>query len=176
MAGHSKWDNIKYKKQAEDAKRGKLFTKLSNAITTAVKKGGGVPDPSSNPALRLAIEKAKAANMPKDKIKKAVDRALGVGGDNLSNVVYECYGPGGVAILIKCSTDNKNRLATQVRTVLNKYNLSLGEKGSASYIFNKEMKPSFTIPLEPSLRDKLNNLISDLSDIEDVSNIVHNAE
>ncbi|HHH14111.1 MAG TPA: YebC/PmpR family DNA-binding transcriptional regulator [candidate division WWE3 bacterium] len=175
MAGHSKWDNIKYKKQAEDAKRGKLFTKLANAITTAVKQGGGVTDPSANPSLRLAIEKAKAANMPKDRIQRAIDRALGKGGADLMEVTYECYGPGGVALMIKCATDNKNRLATQVRTVLNKYNLSLGEKGSAAYIF-KGSEPSFKVPLDSSLKESLNKLVEDLNALEDVQQIIHNAE
>jgi YebC/PmpR family DNA-binding regulatory protein len=117
MAGHSKWANIKFKKAAQDAKRGKVFTKLIREITTAARHGGG--DPASNPRLRLAIDKAKAQSMPKDNIDRAVKRGSGdLEGASFEEVRYEGYGPGGVAVMVDALTDNRNRTVAEVRAML----------------------------------------------------------
>jgi len=138
MAGHSKWAGIKHKKAIVDARRGKLFTKLARAITVAAKEGGG--DPDGNPALALAIQKAKDASMPKDNIERAIARGTGAGTDaeSLESVTYEGYGPGGVALLIEAVTDNRNRTGSEVRHILSKHGGSLGEPGSVAYNFDKK--------------------------------------
>jgi YebC/PmpR family DNA-binding regulatory protein len=138
MAGHSKWAGIKHKKAIVDAKRGKLFTKLARAITVAAKEGGG--DPDGNPALGLAIQKAKDASMPKDNIERAIAKGTGSGADvdALETMLYEGYGPGGVALLIEAVTDNRNRTGADVRHALSKANGSLGEPGSVAYNFDKK--------------------------------------
>ena len=138
MAGHSKWAGIKHKKAIVDARRGKLFTKLTRAITVAAKEGGG--DPEGNPALALAISKAKDASMPKDNIERAIAKGTGAGADaeSYENVVYEGYGPGGVALLIEALTDNRNRTGSEVRHALTKHGGSLGEPGSVAYLFEKK--------------------------------------
>jgi YebC/PmpR family DNA-binding regulatory protein len=137
MAGHSKWAGIKHKKAIVDARRGKLFTKLTRAITVAAKEGGG--DPEGNPALALAISKAKDASMPKDNIERAIAKGTGAGADAeaYENVLYEGYGPGGVALLIEALTDNRNRTGAEVRHILGKHGGSLGEPGSVGYLFEK---------------------------------------
>lgn len=174
MSGHSKWSNIKHKKAAEDAKRGKVFTKIANAITSAAREGKSA-DIDSNPSLRLAVEKAKEVNMPKDKIQKAIDRAFGVGNEALENVVYEFYGPNGVAFIVSCLTDNKNRTATNIRSLLNKHNLSLGTPGSAGYIFNNGV-PSFKIDLDDSSKEQIQSLLDDIEDsLEELEDVLHNA-
>jgi YebC/PmpR family DNA-binding regulatory protein len=138
MAGHSKWAGIKHKKAIVDARRGKLFTKLARAITVAAKAGGG--DPEGNPALGLAIQKAKDASMPKDNIQRAIDKGTGAGADaeNYEDVLYEGYGPGGVALLIEALTDNRNRTGSEVRHTLSKHGGNLGEPGSVAYLFDKK--------------------------------------
>ncbi|HEX6388622.1 MAG TPA: YebC/PmpR family DNA-binding transcriptional regulator [Solirubrobacteraceae bacterium] len=138
MAGHSKWAGIKHKKAIVDARRGKLFTKLARAITTAAKAGGG--DPTGNPALALAIQKAKDASMPKDNIERAIAKGTGAGADaeNFEDVLYEGYGPGGVALLIEALTDNRNRTGSDVRHILSKHGGTLGEPGSVAYLFDKK--------------------------------------
>ena len=136
MAGHSKWANIQHRKKAQDAKRGKLFTKLIREIVVAAKLGGG--DPDANPRLRAAIDKSLSGNMTRDTIERAVIR--GAGGDDDSNVeelVYEGYGPGGVAVLVECMTDNRNRTVAEVRHAFGKSGGNLGTDGSVAYMFNK---------------------------------------
>ncbi len=137
MSGHSKWSTIKRKKGAADAKRGKIFTKLIRELSTAARVGGG-PDPAGNPRLRLVIDKARAANMPKDNIERAIARGAG-GGDGAAfeEVVYEGYGPAGVAILLETLTDNRNRTVGEVRHVLTKHGGNLGASGCVSYLFDK---------------------------------------
>src|SRR5215210_2690421 len=137
MSGHSKWSSIKHKKGAADAKRGKLFTKLARAITVAAREGGGNPD--ANPALGLAIQKARDNSMPKDNIQRAIDRGTGAGTDAaaIERVVFEGYGPGGAAILVEALTDNRNRTSAEVRHAFTKHGGSLGEPGSVSWIFEK---------------------------------------
>jgi YebC/PmpR family DNA-binding regulatory protein len=137
MSGHSKWSSIKHKKGATDAKRGKLFTKLARAITVAARDGGG--DPDSNPALGLAVQKARDASMPKDNIQRAIDRGTGEGDDAaaIEAVTYEGYGPGGAAILVETLTDNRNRTGSEVRHAFEKHGGSLGEPNSVAWQFEK---------------------------------------
>jgi YebC/PmpR family DNA-binding regulatory protein len=134
MAGHSKWANIKHRKGRQDALRGKMNTKLIREITVAVKEAGG--DPSANPRLRLAMDKANRANVTKDSIKRAIDKGLGnTAGADYQEIRYEGYGPQGVAILVSCLTDNKNRTVAEVRHAFSKYGGNLGTDGSVGYLF-----------------------------------------
>ncbi len=136
MAGHSQFKNIMYRKGAQDAKRSKVFTKLIREITVASRSG--LPDPDMNPRLRSAIQAARAANMPKDNISKAVKRATEVGdGDSFEEIRYEGYGPGGVCLIVEALTDNRNRTASEVRAAFSKFGGSLGETGSVSYQFDR---------------------------------------
>ncbi|HTY22460.1 MAG TPA: YebC/PmpR family DNA-binding transcriptional regulator [Desulfomonilaceae bacterium] len=137
MSGHNKWSTIKHKKGAQDAKRGKLFSKIIKEITIAARMGGG--DPEGNPRLRAAVLAARAANMPKDNVEKAIKRgAGGLEGTNYEEIVYEGYGPGGVAVLVEVLTDNKNRTVAEVRHIFEKYNGNLGESGCVSWMFKKQ--------------------------------------
>ncbi|MER2063963.1 MAG: YebC/PmpR family DNA-binding transcriptional regulator [Alkalibacterium sp.] len=137
MAGHSKWNNIKQRKGAQDAKRGKIFQKLSKEIYVAAKEGGA--DPEMNAALRLAVDKAKSNNMPNDNIDRAIKRATDAGqGDNYDEVIYEGYGPNGIAVLVHALTDNLNRSSTNIRVAFDRNGGSLGEKGSVSYMFDRK--------------------------------------
>jgi YebC/PmpR family DNA-binding regulatory protein len=135
MSGHSKWSSIKHKKGAADAKRGKLFTKLARAITVAARDGGGSVD--ANPALGLAVQKARDASMPKDNIQRAIDRGTGEGADAaaIESVTYEGYGPGGAAIMVEALTDNRNRTGAEVRHAFERHGGSLGEPGSVAWQF-----------------------------------------
>lgn len=136
MAGHSKWANIQHRKKAVDAKRGKIFTRINREISVAARAGGG--DPDANPALRLAIEKANAANMPKDNIERAIKKATGdLDGVNYEELKYEGYAPGGVAVLVECLTDNRNRTVAEVRHAFSKHGGNLGTDGSVAYLFSK---------------------------------------
>ena len=135
MAGHSKWANIKHRKARQDASRGKIWTKVIREITVAAKGG---PDPDDNPRLRLALDKANAANMPKDNIKRAIEKGSGTGeAGALEEIVLEGYGPGGVAILVEAMSDNRNRTVSDVRHAFSKFGGNLGTDGSVSYLFNK---------------------------------------
>jgi YebC/PmpR family DNA-binding regulatory protein len=137
MSGHSKWHSIKHKKAATDAKRGKIFTRHIREITFAARAGGG--DPDSNAALRHAIDGAKAVNMPADNIKKAIQRGTGeLEGVSYESITYEGYGPGGVALLVECLTDNKNRTVAEVRHCFGKYGGNLGESGCVAWMFKKK--------------------------------------
>ncbi len=136
MAGHSKWANIKFRKAAQDAKRGKLFTKLIREITVAARAGGG--DSASNPRLRAAIDKALSANMTRDTVDRAIKRGTGeLEGVSYEEIRYEGYAPGGVAILVDCTTDNRNRTVGEVRHLFGKHGGNLGTEGSVSYLFSK---------------------------------------
>ena len=142
MSGHSKWANIKFRKAAQDAKRGKVFPKLIREITTAAKMGGG--DESSNPRLRSAVVAALAQNMTRDTIKRAIERGVGGGeGSDLENITYEGYGVGGVAVMVECMTDNHNRTASEVRHAFTKFGGNLGTSGSVGYLFTKKGVISF---------------------------------
>ena len=135
MAGHSKWANIQHRKKAQDNKRGKVFTKVIREITVATKIGGG--DISSNSRLRLAIAKANAVNVPKDTLERAIKKASGQDSENYDEIIYEGYGPKGIAIIMECLTDNKNRTVSEIRNVLSKNGGSLGTNGSVSHLFRK---------------------------------------
>lgn len=136
MSGHSKWSTIKHKKAKTDAQRGKVFTKIIKEITTAAKIGGG--DISANPRLRLAVDKAKDANMPNDNIKRAIEKGEGGGGEVVEELLYEGYGPGGVAILVEIMTDNRNRTAGEIRNLFEKGGGNMGASGCVSYLFKKQ--------------------------------------
>ena len=136
MSGHSKWHNIQGRKNAQDAKRGKIFQKLSRELFMAAKSGG--PDPSGNPSLRLVMDKARAANMPKDNIKRALDKAAGNDETHYDEVTYEGYAPGGVPVLVEALTDNKNRTASDVRVAFTRHGGALGASGSVSYLFDRK--------------------------------------
>ena len=176
MAKHSKWDNIKRVKEVKDAKRSKIFSKISRLIMVAAKQGGG--DPDSNPNLRLAVEKAREARMPNENIDKAIRKGTGEGseGSNFSEAVYEGFGPNGEAFYIRALTDNRNRTVSEVRNVFNKFAGSLGGAGSTSYIFLPDpTKPSYTVELS-DLRyaDKLTNLIDELEENDDIQEVYFN--
>lgn len=137
MSGHSKWANIRFRKAAQDAKRGKIFTKLIREITTAARMGGG--DENSNPRLRSAVISALAQNMTRDTIKRAIERGVGGGeGADLESITYEGYGVGGVAVMVECMTDNRNRTASDVRHGFTKFGGNLGTTGSVNYLFTKQ--------------------------------------
>ena len=136
MAGHSKFANIKHRKGAQDKKRGKLFSRLAREVTVAARSG--LPDPDANPRLRAAIQAANAANMPKDNVQRAIDKATGGGdADALEEIRYEGYGPGGVAVIVETVTDNRNRTASEVRAAFTKYGGNLGETGSVGFMFDR---------------------------------------
>ncbi|MYL33331.1 YebC/PmpR family DNA-binding transcriptional regulator [Pontibacillus yanchengensis] len=137
MAGHSKWANIKHRKGAQDKKRGKIFMKLAKDLYVAAKEGGG--DPETNPALRQAIDKAKANNVPNENIDRAINKATGnLDGANYEETTYEGYGPAGVAVMVEVLTDNRNRTASEVRHAFNKHNGNLGENGCVSFMFDRK--------------------------------------
>ena len=139
MSGHSKWHNIQKTKGAADAKRSAAFTKIAKEIIVAVKEGGGSGDPANNSRLATVIAKAKAANMPNDNIKRTIDKALGAGNtDNFESVVYEGYGPNGVAVIVEALTDNRQRTAPEVRHLLDKFGKGLGATGCVSWSFDKK--------------------------------------
>lgn len=169
MSGHSKWSTIKRKKGAADAKRGKMFTKLIKEITIAAREGGG--DPAANPRLRLAVDNAKAANMPADNIDRAIKKATGeLEGVSYVELMYEGYGPAGVAILVEAATDNKNRTVAEVRHLFSKYGGSLGETGSVAWMF--ERKGIITLPDDSKSEEEVFEAVfeagaDDLSSVED---------
>ncbi len=147
MAGHSKWANIKHRKAAQDAKRGKIFTKLIRELVVAAKMGGG--DVASNPRLRAAVDKALSNNMTRDTVNRAIAR--GVGGDddsNMETIVYEGYGPGGTAVMVECLSDNRNRTVSEVRHAFTKSGGNLGTDGSVSYLFTKKGVISYPAGLD----------------------------
>jgi YebC/PmpR family DNA-binding regulatory protein len=142
MAGHSKWANIKHRKAAQDKKRGKMWSKLIREVTVAAREGGG--DANANPRLRLALDKAFAANMPKDTVERAIQRGAGGGeGEDYDEIRYEGYGPGGTAVMVDCMTDNRNRTAAEVRHAFTKHGGNLGTDGSVAYLFAKQGVLSF---------------------------------
>ena len=165
MSGHSKWASIKHKKAVVDQRRGQHFTKLTRAITVAAREGGG--DAEGNPALALAVQKARDASMPKDNIERAIAKGTGEGvdADQIETVAYEGYGPGGVALLIEALTDNRNRTSADIRHALSKYGGNLGEPGSVSYLFDKQA----VIVVDASRYDEEDLLIAIDAGAEDIS-------
>ena len=136
MSGHSKWANIKHKKEKTDAQRAKVFTKIGKEITIAVKEGGG--DPNSNSKLRDLIQKAKSNNVPNDNIERTIKKALGSSGESYEEVVYEGYGPAGVAVIVETTTDNRNRTAGNVRSYFSKYHGNMGQSGCVGFLFSEK--------------------------------------
>jgi len=170
MSGHSHWAGIKYKKAANDAKRGKVWSKLARAIIVAAKSGGG--DPSQNLTLRYAVDKAKAANMPKDTIEKAIKKGTGeIGAVNFEQVLYEGYAPGGVAIMVDALTDNRNRTAPEVKRIFEKHSGSLGTSGCVNWMFSK--KGLITIAADDISEDELMEfaLTAGADDMQTISDI-----
>ncbi|ELY0404487.1 YebC/PmpR family DNA-binding transcriptional regulator [Escherichia coli] len=206
MAGHSKWANTRHRKAAQDAKRGKIFTKIIRELVTAAKLGGG--DPDANPRLRAAVDKALSNNMTRDTLNRAIAR--GVGGDddaNMETIIYEGYGPGGTAIMIECLSDNRNRTVAEVRHAFSKCGGNLGTDGSVAYLFSKKgvisfekgdedtimeaaleaaglkadsaevsMIPSTKADMDAETAPKLMRLIDMLEDCDDVQEVYHNGE
>lgn len=175
MAGHNKWSKIKRQKAVTDAKKSKIFSKYSRAISVAAKAGGG--DPDMNPTLRMLVDKAKADRMPKDNIQRAIDKGTGdSAGAAYEDILYEGYGPEGVAFMVTCLTDNKNRTVAEIRNAFSKHGGSLGTSGSAAYIFqNDPENPSFEIQIsDTSIANKLTDLIEALEDMDDVQEVFTN--
>jgi len=170
MSGHSHWAGIKYKKAANDAKRGKVWSKLAKAIIVAAKSGG--PDPSQNLTLRYAVDKAKAANMPKDTIEKAIKKGTGeIGAVNFEQVLYEGYAPGGVAVMVDALTDNRNRTAPEVKRIFEKHSGSLGTSGCVNWMFSK--KGLITIAADDISEDELMEfaLTAGADDMQTISDV-----
>ena len=158
MSGHSKWSSIKHKKAATDAKRGKLFSRLSKEVTIAAKLGGG--DPDQNARLRKAIDECKGANMPGDNVKRAIKKGTGgLGGASIEEIIFEGYGPGGVAILVETTTDNRNRTVSELRHMFSKSGGNLGEAGCVAWIFSKT--GYLVVPKEKADEDTLMGIVLD---------------
>lgn len=179
MAGHSKWHNIQKRKGVQDSKRSKEFTIVSRAISAAVKKSG-IPDPRENPSLRLAIEKARAVNMPNDKIKRAIERGAGKNesGVQLEESLYEGYGPHGVGVLALVRTDNRQRTSSEVRFLFSSYGGSLASPGAASYLFSVtdgEYSPAIPLEINDIQMRELEELITALEEHDDIDGVWHNA-
>ncbi|MDL1896703.1 YebC/PmpR family DNA-binding transcriptional regulator [Anaerolineae bacterium CFX7] len=166
MSGHSKWSTIKRKKGAADAKRGQLFTRIARDLTIAAREGGG--DPDANFALRLAVDKARTANMPKDNIERAIQRGLGSGGEGgqLEDISYEVYGPGGAALIVQVLTDNRNRAASEVRRVLTRAGANLASAGAVAWMFEK--RGIFTIPVQGKSAEEMELELIDVG-VDDLS-------
>jgi YebC/PmpR family DNA-binding regulatory protein len=182
MAGHSKWANIKNRKGAQDSKRGKIFGQVSKLIRIAVKEGNS-GDPKFNPALRVVLDKARAANMPKDKIQKAIDRGLGktASGAVIQEIVYEGYGPGGVGVIVVAMTDNTQRTASEVKSAFSKAGGSLGGPNAAMFMFSRNQEGEY-VPTMPTkvedeqIREQLNGLVESLQESDDVEDVYISAE
>jgi YebC/PmpR family DNA-binding regulatory protein len=176
MSGHSHWAGIKHKKSITDAKRGKLFSKVSRLISIAAKEKGA--DPETNPKLRLAIEKAKEVNMPKDSIAKAIQRGAGQAeGIQIEEFTYEAYGPAGVALIIFGITDNKNRTLAEIKHVLNRFNAKIAEVGSVKYLFDKkgeDWQAKYPLEIDSGAREQLEKLFEALDENDDVQEIYSN--
>lgn len=174
MSGHSKWSTIKHQKAIEDNKRGAVFTKIAKKIHIAVKKGGS-GDILGNPFLRACVDEARSVNMPMENIKRAVDKGLGVGGENTAEeVVYEAYSRDGVGIMITAVTDNRNRTAAEISSVLSKHEAKLGGPGSVTYM--KSILPIPTVSLDEASKERVEGLLAVLSDLDDVVDIWSNIE
>ncbi|MEK7502904.1 MAG: YebC/PmpR family DNA-binding transcriptional regulator [Patescibacteria group bacterium] len=177
MSGHSKWAQIKHKKSATDAKRGKLFSKLAKAITIAAKELGG--GPKTNPKLASAIEEARAANMPSENIERAIKRATEKDAVELKEVMYEAYGPGGSAIIITAVTDSSNRTTNEIKHLLSEHGAKLGTQGSAMWAFAKignEYIPNFPIDLSESDSKQFESLLEALDNHDDVQEVYSNVK
>ncbi|NMB91558.1 YebC/PmpR family DNA-binding transcriptional regulator [candidate division WWE3 bacterium] len=176
MSGHSKWANIKRKKEVTDAKKSKAFSKISKLLSVAARDGA---DPDSNPKLRMVVEKAKEARMPKENIERAIAKGSGQGGGiNFVETVYEGFGPNGEAFYVRALTDNINRTVSEVRAIFSRHGGSLGGQGSTAYIFSPDPdNPSYTVAINDlELAKKLESLLEDLDDHDDVQDVYVNFE
>ena len=174
MAGHNKWSKIKHKKAGTDAQKSKIFGKMAKLLTVESKKNKGN---RNSPALKSAIEQAKAVNMPSQNIDRAIERGVGTNAEALEAITYEMYGPGGCAILIHTITDNKNRTAAEIRHIITKNGYSMGTQGSASWIFKKGKNiliPTTTVVLSEQDEKKLDTLLAALNEQEDAQEIITN--
>ncbi len=177
MSGHSKWNNIKNRKGAQDKLKSKVFSQLSRLIRAAAKQGNS-GDPKSNSSLRLVLDKARVANMPKDKVQKAIDVALGKGNaSQIQEIVYEGFGPGGIGMMIVALTDNVNRSSAEIRFILNKFGGSLGSPGSAKYMFSRNQEGEFVatmkFPISQEDEEKMLELADELRELEDVEDVFY---
>jgi len=181
MSGHSKWSKVKHQKKTTDSIKAQAFTKASRAITIAVREGGGVTDPIHNFKLRLAIEKAHEANVPKENITRAIEKGTGQGVNDLAYVMYEAYGPGGVACLIETTTDNKQRTVSLIKNILEQNGGSITSPGAVSYLFNRCCVctvPKGTYTLDEMLEKALEIAVDDVVETEDMFELytsAHNA-
>lgn len=177
MSGHSKWSTIKHKKAATDAKKGKVFSEVSKMITIAVREGAS-GDPTQNPRLRVALDKAREANMPKVNVQRAIEKGLGRGdGGAFEEIMYEGYGPGGVGLLVKVSTDNRNRIGNEVKTLFDRAGGSIGSPGSVMYLFERngdQFDVKIPMPVSGEIQEKIVRLIENLEELEDVELVVSN--
>lgn len=177
MSGHNKWSKIKHKKGAEDAKKSKVFSVLARQIATESRLAKG---DKNSPSLRVAIEKAKAANMPSDNIERAINKGAGIGTGAIEEVVCEAYGPGGVGIIIEATTDSKNRTIQEIKHLLSKEGSSLAGQGSVTWAFQKSQEegwiPTTKIPLGEDDKNKLNEIVSALEEHNDVEEVYTNIE
>ena len=176
MSGHSHWASIKHKKQFTDARKGKIFSKMAKMIAVAARKGG---DPEMNPALRLAIERARSANMPNDNIERAIKRGTGEDkAGRLEEITYEAYGPNGTPLIIETITDNKNRTLAEIRHVLSNFGSKLAEAGSVKYLFDKKGEdwiPKYSTEItDEKLKEQLEKLFDALDEHDDVKEIYSN--
>lgn len=177
MSGHSHWSSIKHKKGAMDAKRGKIFSKISRLISIAAREKG--EDPESNPRLRVAISKAKEANMPKDNIERAIKKGSGqIEGVKMEEIFYEAYGPSGIALIIEVITDNKNRALSEVKHTLSRFDGKMAETGSVKYLFDKKAEkwiPKYPIEItDEKTKSQLEKLFDALDENDDVQEIYSN--
>lgn len=182
MAGHSKWSKVKHQKSVTDQVKAKLFTKASRAITVAVREGGGITDPNQNAKLRLAIEQARAVNMPKENIERAIARAKGAQEQQLESLVYEAYGPEGVAMIITAVTDNRQRTVSALKNILSHHGGTLVGPGGVMFLFQRivnnagiNYEPLHTISLSDQAREQFDRLIDALDDLDDVQDVFSNA-
>lgn len=175
MSGHSKWSKIKHQKEVTDVRKGRIFSQLAKQITLAVREGKS-GDSNDNPHLRMVLEKAREANLPKENVQRAIERGLGKGtGGALAEVVVEGYGPGGVAIMATALTDNQNRTKSDLMALFDRYGGSTGEPGSVAYVFAGGGEPSYKIPVEGGQAQTVQHLIEALEDHDDVETVRHNA-
>jgi len=177
MSGHSKWNNIKNKKEAVDSKRANVFAQLAKQIRIAVKEGKS-DNPQFNPGLRLALDKARAANMPKDKIQRAMDKGMGRGAEGaaIQEVTYEAFGPGGVALIIQAVTDNLNRTGGEVKFILSRHGASMASPGAAKYMFHRSadgqgFEPTMTMEVTATDTGALQLLIEALEENDDIEDV-----
>ncbi len=176
MSGHSKWQNIKHRKESVDKKREKIFSKISRLISVAAKKGGA--DPEMNPELRQAVEKAKELNVPKDNIERAIKKGSGqIEGEQIEEVIYEAYGSNGIAVIIKCITDNRNRTLSEIKHILSNFEGKMAQAGSVSYMFNKKGEnwvAKYTTEADQETKAKIEKLFEALDENDDVQEIYSN--